>query len=106
MSTIAAGIDLKAGDEVLLTDQEHPSGRGTWYMRAARQGITVREVKIPIPPQNPEQVADRIISAIGPRTRVISFSGITTVTGLITQIRQQCDVARQKGSLCVVDVAH
>lgn len=26
MSTIAAGLDLKAGDEVLLTDQEHVSG--------------------------------------------------------------------------------
>ncbi|HUQ92858.1 MAG TPA: aminotransferase class V-fold PLP-dependent enzyme [Bryobacteraceae bacterium] len=106
MSTIAAGLDLKAGEEVLLTDQEHPSGRGCWYMRAARQGIQVREVKIPLPPKSPEQIADLLISAIGPRTRVISFSGITTTTGLITPVRQICEAARSKGVISVVDGAH
>jgi selenocysteine lyase/cysteine desulfurase len=106
MSTIAAGIDLKAGDEVLITDQEHPSGRGCWYMRAARHGITVREVKIAIPPKSPGEVADAVIGAIGPRTRVVSFSGITTVTGLITPVREICEAARAKGVISVVDGAH
>ncbi|MCC6343119.1 MAG: aminotransferase class V-fold PLP-dependent enzyme [Bryobacterales bacterium] len=106
MSTIAAGIDLKAGDEVLITDQEHPSGRGCWYMRAARHGITVREAKIPIPPRDPGEVAEAVIGAIGPRTRVVSFSGITTVTGLITPVREICEAARAKGVISVVDGAH
>jgi isopenicillin-N epimerase len=50
MSMIAGGLDLRTGDEVLITDQEHPSGRGPWFCRAARSGCTVREVKIPLPP--------------------------------------------------------
>ena len=50
MSTIAAGLDLKSGDEVVITDQEHPSGKGCWYLRQARHGIKVREVQIPMPP--------------------------------------------------------
>lgn len=106
MSTIAAGLDLKPGDEVLLTDQEHPSGRNPWLLKKARFGIALREVALPLPPKNPEDLADRLISAIGPRTRVLSFSGITSPTGLIMPVRQICDAARAKGVLTVVDGAH
>lgn len=106
MSTLAGGLDLKAGDEVVITDQEHPSGRGPWYQKQARHGIAVREVKIPLPPKSPEQLADVVVSAIGPRTRVLSFSGILTTTGTIMPVRQICEAARAKGVLTVVDGAH
>lgn len=106
MSTIAAGLDLKAGDEVLITDQEHPSGRGCWQMKAARHGVTLREVKIPLPPKSPEQLADLLISSIGPKTRVLSFSGIMTTTGLVMPVREICTAARAKGVITVVDGAH
>ncbi len=106
LSTIAAGIDLKAGDEVVMTDQEHPSGRSGWQVRQARHGITVREVKLPLPPKSAEQLADVMISAIGPRTRVIFFSGITSPTGLLMPIREICEAARAKGVISVVDGAH
>jgi len=106
MSTIAGGLDLKAGDEVVITDQEHPSGRAGWLMKQARYGVNLRTVQIPLPPKSPEQLADIMVSAIGPRTRVLSFSGITTTTGLIMPVRQICDAARAKGVLTVVDGAH
>ena len=106
MSFIAAGLDLRAADEVLITDQEHPSGWGPWRRRAARDDITVREVKIELPPKSSAAVAEAIVSAIGPRTRVLSFSGITTTTGLITPMREICRAARSKGVISVVDGAH
>lgn len=106
MSIIAAGLDLAPGDEVLITDQEHPSGRGCWQMKAARSGVSVREVPIPQTPRKMSDLADRITSAIGPRTRVLSFSGITTTTGLILPVREICGYARSKGVLTVVDGAH
>ncbi|MEJ7604755.1 MAG: aminotransferase class V-fold PLP-dependent enzyme [Bryobacteraceae bacterium] len=106
MSIIANGLDLRAGDEVLMTDQEHPSGRGPWYMKQARYGIQVREVALPSPPKSSAQIAELIIGAIGPKTRVISFSGILTTTGLIMPVREICDAARAKGIISVVDGAH
>jgi selenocysteine lyase/cysteine desulfurase len=75
-------------------------------MRAARTGTTLREVKIPLPPKSSAQLADIVTSAIGPRTKVLSFSGITTTTGLIMPVRQICDYARSKGVISVVDGAH
>ncbi len=106
MSMIAAGIDLKAGDEVVITNEEHPSGKAPWHRRAQRDGVTVREVTIPHPPKSSAQLADLLISAIGPRTRVLSFSGIITGTGVIMPVRQICDAARAKGVITVIDGAH
>lgn len=106
MNTIANGLDLRPGDEVLITDQEHPGGTCCWLLKQARFGSTVREVAIPIPPRSPEQITDRILSAISPRTRVLSFSGITTKTGLLLPVRQICEAARAKGVITVVDGAH
>jgi isopenicillin-N epimerase len=106
MSMIAGGLDLRSGDEVLITDQEHPSGRGPWLCKAARTGCTVREVKLPLPPPKPEELVDRVFSAIGPKTRVLSFSSILTTTGLIMPTREICAAARAKGVITVVDGAH
>ncbi len=106
MSLIANGLDLKRGDEVLMTDQEHPSGRGCWLLRQARTGIQIREAKIPIPPKTADEIADALLSQIKPETRVLSFSGITTHSGLLFPIRKICDAARAKGIITVVDGAH
>ncbi len=91
---------------MLLTDQEHPSGRGPWLVRQQRHGIQVRQVALPLPPKDPGQIADLLIGAIGPRTRVLSFSGITTTTGLVLPVREICRAARAKGVLTLVDGAH
>jgi selenocysteine lyase/cysteine desulfurase len=106
MTTVASGLDLKAGDEVVMTNMEHPSGKAGWAQKKARYGIEVREVTIPLPPKDPAQLADLMISAIGPKTRVLSFSGIISGSGLIMPIREICDAARAKGVITLVDGAH
>ena len=106
LTTVASGLDLKAGDEVLMTNLEHPSGKAGWEAKRARYGIAIREVPIPLPPKDPTQLADLMISAIGPKTRVVSFSGIISPTGLIMPIREICDAARAKGVMTLVDGAH
>jgi selenocysteine lyase/cysteine desulfurase len=106
LTTVASGLDLKAGDEVLMTNLEHTSGKAGWEAKRARYGITIREVPIPLPPKDPAQLADLMISAIGPKTRIVSFSGILSATGTILPIREICDAARAKGVLTLVDGAH
>jgi selenocysteine lyase/cysteine desulfurase len=54
----------------------------------------------------PSEVLDRFNDAITPRTRVIFFSHITTVTGVVMPARELCALARSKGILSAVDGAH
>jgi isopenicillin-N epimerase len=105
-SYIANGIDMKAGDEVLMTDQEHPGGEQPWQLKAKRYGIVVKKVTLPKPVENPGQVLNLFDQAITPRTRVIFFSHITTVTGVVLPAKDLCDLARSKGILSAVDGAH
>jgi isopenicillin-N epimerase len=105
-SYIANGLDLKAGDEVLITDQEHPGGEHPWDLRAKRYGIVVKKIALPKPVARPSEVLNRFNDAITSRTRVIFFSHITTVTGVVLPAKELCGLARSKGILSAVDGAH
>lgn len=105
-NVVCNGLDLKPGDEVVLTDQEHPGGRCCWEQKAARFGIALRFVKLPKPPASVDELVDRFEKALTPRTKVLVFSHITTVTGLVLPVKEICAVARQRGILTHVDGAH
>ena len=105
-SYIANGLDMKPGDEVLMTDQEHPGGEHPWNLRAKRYGIVVKKVTLPKPVPNAAAVLNLINDAITPRTRVLFFSHITTATGVVLPTKELCALARSKGILSAVDGAH
>src|SRR5205823_10056901 len=105
-NVVCNGLDLKDGDEILLTDQEHPGGRCCWEQKAARYGIKLNFVTLPKPPASAEEVVERFTKALTPRTRVLVFSHITTVTGLILPAKELCRLARERGILTHVDGAH
>jgi selenocysteine lyase/cysteine desulfurase len=105
-SYLANGIDMKPGDEVLMTDQEHPGGEHPWNLKAKRYGIVVKKVALPKPVHDANQVLTLFNDAITDRTRVIFFSHITTVTGVVLPAKELCALARTKGILSFVDGAH
>ena len=105
-SYIANGLDMKPGDEVLMTDQEHPGGEHPWNLRAKRYGIVVKRVTLPKPVPNAAAVLNLINDAITPRTRVLFFSHITTATGVVLPAKELCALARSKGIVSAVDGAH
>jgi selenocysteine lyase/cysteine desulfurase len=105
-SYIANGIDMKPGDEVLMTDQEHPGGEQPWQLKAKRYGIVVKKVILPKPVKEASQVLNLFNDAITDRTRVIFFSHITTATGVVLPAKELCVLARSKNTLSAVDGAH
>lgn len=105
-SYIANGVDLKPGDEVLMTDQEHPGGEMPWQLRAKRYGIVVKKITLPKPVENPAQVLNLFSDAITSRTRVMFFSHISTFTGVVLPVKELSALARSKGILSAADGAH
>src|SRR6202045_746720 len=105
-SYIANGVDLKPGDEGLMTDQEHPGGEHPWDLRAKRYGIVVKKIALPKPVENPAQVLNLLSDAITPRARVLFFSHITTFSGVVLPAKELCALARSKGIISAVDGAH
>src|SRR5215813_14841347 len=105
-NVVCNGLDLKPGDEVLLTDQEHPGGRCCWEQKAARFGIKLNTVALPKPPASVDELLDRFAKALTPRTRVVAFSHITSPTGLLLPAKEICRLVRQHGALSHIDGAH
>jgi selenocysteine lyase/cysteine desulfurase len=106
MSVLASGLDLAAGDEVLSTDHEHVGGICCWRLRAKRHGVVVKELALgPALAGGPEGIVKLFADAITPRTKVLSFSHITSGLGILLPTRQLCALARERGVLSIVDGA-
>jgi selenocysteine lyase/cysteine desulfurase len=106
METLILGIDLKRGDEVIVTDQNYPRMLTTWDQRARREGIVVKTISFPVPLPSPSRFVDQVRQAITPKTRVIEFPHITNLTGQILPVRDVVELARQHGIAVFVDGAH
>ena len=100
------GLDMKPADEVIMSDQEHPSGEGPWGLKAKRYGVVVKRYEIPKPVNDPNVILNRINDMITPRTRVIFTSHISTVTGIIQPVKEISALARSKGLVSMIDGAH
>ncbi len=106
MEILTLGIDLKPGDEVILTNQNYGRMITTWEQRARRDGIVVKQISFPVPPPSAADVVDRFRRAITPRTRVIEVTHITNLTGQILPVRDIVRMARERGIEVFVDGAH
>ncbi|MGP0068906.1 MAG: aminotransferase class V-fold PLP-dependent enzyme [Isosphaeraceae bacterium] len=106
METLILGLDLKRGDEVIVTDHNYGRMLNTWDQRARRDGIVVKSVSFPVPLESPGLFVERIKQAITPKTRVIEFPHITNLTGQILPVRDVVRLARERGILVFVDGAH
>ncbi|MGB4703819.1 MAG: aminotransferase class V-fold PLP-dependent enzyme [Candidatus Saccharicenans sp.] len=102
---IACGLDLKPGDEVLGTDQEHPGGESAWKLKAKRCGLVYRQLPLGKPIESPEEVIDTFVRAIGPNTRVLAIPHIITGSGAVLPVRELCAEARKRGVFTVIDGA-
>ena len=99
------GLDLGPGDEVVLWDQNHPTNNVSWDVRARRWGFSVRRVTTPPGSEDAEELLDAFVSALTPRTRVLSFSHLSNVSGVMVPAKELCEAARNRGILTLVDGA-
>ena len=105
MFLIAQGMHFTHGDQVLVTDHEHPGGLLGWEWAARRYGVEV--ITIPVAPDevDGQAIVARFAERIGPRTRVLSFSHILFTTGVRMPATELCALARAHGSWAVIDGA-
>jgi selenocysteine lyase/cysteine desulfurase len=102
----ALGVDLAAGDEVLMSTHEHGGGRGPWTLREQRHKVKINTVAIPAPPESVDQVVSLVDKAFTPRTKILLVSYPIYVTGLLMPIKPLADLAHKRGALISVDGAH
>lgn len=106
LEIVQLGLSLKAGDEVLTTNQDYPRMITTWQQRERRDGIVLKQITFPVPPPSLDYLAQRIEENITARTKVIHICHITNRTGQIFPVKKICQMARARGIEAIVDGAH
>ena len=104
-NTVNAGIPLSPGDEVVLWDQNHPTNNVAWDVRAARFGFSVRRVSVPARPSGPGELAAPFLQALTARTRVLSVTHVSNVSGIRLPVGELAAAARRRGVHFHVDGA-
>ena len=94
--------NLRAGDEVILTMAEHNSNLLPWTRAARQAGATVRVVDVD---DDGRLRLDQLRTLTSSKTRLIAFSHVSNVLGLVNPAREICAVARQAGARVVIDGA-
>ncbi|MHB0886366.1 MAG: aminotransferase class V-fold PLP-dependent enzyme [Bacillota bacterium] len=99
---VAWGLDWREGDEVLISDQEHPAVFVPWLWLARRLGIRTKVVKLS---NDPRVTLANVERAITPRTRLLAFSHVTSMTGLRLPVAGISRLCHDRGVLVMYDGA-
>jgi len=106
LNFVINGLDLKAGDEVLMSNLEHPGHVGPWKLKEKRAGIVVKEVPLSPTAKSVDEIVSAFAAAVTPKTRIISISHTVFITGLIMPLKELSQLAHDKGLLILADSAH
>ena len=99
-NTLAHGLPLEAGDEVLFSTLNHAGASVCWHHVAKRQGFEVRQFDFPlagIDEITEDGVVARYAEAIGPRTRVVVLPHVDNMVGLRHPVTRIAELARARG---------
>jgi selenocysteine lyase/cysteine desulfurase len=102
---VSSGLDLKAGDEVLLFADNHPSNLAAWRQKAERFGFVTKVVDAVSPHPGADYYVEAFRKQITPRTRVVALTHVTASVGDLMPVRELCALAREHGALSLVDGA-
>ena len=106
LNTVIFGLNLKAGDEVVVSDFDYPFMLNAWQQRAQRDGIVLKTVKLSLPLEDEKQAVELYRQAITPQTKVVHLTHVINWTGQIMPVKSITQMAKQQGCEVVVDAAH
>lgn len=97
---VTDGLEWRPGDEVITSDEE------VLYMplhRLAKDyGVVIKKMRFAY---DKDQLLNRFVDLLGPRTRLIWFSDTTNKSGIHIPAREICDLAHERGALVMLDGA-
>ena len=103
-STVITGLDLGAGDEVVLWSENHPTNNVAWNVQANLLGFDVRRVDTP-KPLGREALVRVFTDALGARTRVLALSHLSNYSGVLLPVATIAAAARERGIFVLIDGA-
>jgi cysteine desulfurase/selenocysteine lyase len=100
INIVAAGIDVRPGDEIALSVMEHHSNIVPWHFLRERKGAVLKWVDI-----DDDGVIDpaALDALLGPKTKLVALSHMSNVLGVKTKAEDLIRIAHAKGVPVMLD---
>lgn len=91
---------MQAGDEIVLSIMEHHANIVPWHLLRERQGVVLKWVETDA---NGDLDPQKIIDAIGPKTKLVAITQLSNVLGTVVDVKAITEGAHEKGVAVLVD---
>lgn len=98
LSLVAYGLDWKAGDNIVTSDEEFPSNMIPWES-LANQGVTVKKTAL----KGLSDPTDALIQQIDQRTRLLTISSVQYASGLRVDLERLGQACKKNNVLFCID---
>ena len=92
------------GDRLVVTELDHHGNVGPWEAIAKDRGLVLD--RVPFRVKDGTLDLDRVVGAIGSRTRLVAVGWASNALGTITDVGVACRAAAERGALSFVDAVH
>jgi selenocysteine lyase/cysteine desulfurase len=106
LNTVIFGLNLKAGDEVVLSKYDYPNMINAWKQREKRDGIRLVWVDLALPSEDADYLSQAFISKFTDKTKVVHVTHMINWCGQILPVRRIADAAHARGIEVLCDAAH
>lgn len=106
LNTLIFGLNLKAGDEIVLTKQDYPNMINAWKQREKRDGIKLVWLNLNLPEENEDTIVQQYVNAFTSKTKIVHVTHLINWTGQFLPIKKIADEAHKRGIEVIGDGAH
>jgi isopenicillin-N epimerase len=106
VTNVIYNLDLKPGDEVLMSNHEYGALVRAWKMWGEKTGVNIIQQDISMPVTTEENFIEDFWTSVTDQTKVIFLSHITSSTALIFPIEKIIKMAKEQNILTIIDGAH
>ena len=106
VTNVIYNLDLKPGDEVLMSNHEYGALVRAWKMWGEKTGVNIIQQDISMPITTEENFIEDFWTGVTHQTKVIFLSHITSSTALIFPIEKIIKLAKEQNILTIIDGAH
>ncbi|MEM7006081.1 MAG: aminotransferase class V-fold PLP-dependent enzyme [Pseudomonadota bacterium] len=104
LNVVLWGLDLQPGDEILTSQYDDRYAGAILEQRAARHGIVLKTVELPVSP-SADEVVSLFQAMISDRTKLIVASHLTDGWGFVLPVKGLSELAHQNGARMLADGA-
>jgi len=98
LSVVAHGLSWRAGDNIVISNEEFPSNRIVWDS-LKDQGVELREADL----HSGASPEDAVLALMDDRSRLLAISSVQYASGIRLDLQRLGDACRERGILFCVD---